>query len=128
MPAELILIVDDNATNLKLLEYLLVIHHYEVRVAIDAEQALEILATIRPVAILLDLQLPGMDGLALVRRLRADPATRDVVIVAVTAHAMKGEEQRAVAAGCDSFVAKPIDTRVLPGQLAQLLSRRREAR
>ena len=128
MPAELILIVDDNATNLKLLEYLLVIHHYEVRVAIDAEQALEILATIRPVAILLDLQLPGMDGLALVRRLRADPATRDVVIVAVTAHAMKGEEQRALAAGCDSFVAKPIDTRVLPGQLAQLLSRRREAR
>jgi len=128
MPGELILIVDDNPTNLKLLQYLLATHRYEVRTAVDAEQALEILATIRPVAILLDLQLPGMDGLTLARRLRADVATHDLVIVAVTAHAMKGEEQRAIAAGCDAFVTKPVDTRVLPVHLAKLLSRRREAR
>jgi CheY-like chemotaxis protein len=117
-----ILIVDDNETNLKLLKYLLATHGYAIRTAEDAEQALAILATYRPAAIMLDLQLPGMDGLTLARKLRAQPAHRDVVIVAVTAHAMKGEEQRALAAGCDAFITKPIDTRALPGRLAGLLA------
>ncbi len=118
-----ILIVDDNETNLKLLKYLLASNGYAIRTAEDAEQALAILVTYRPAAIMLDLQLPGIDGLTLARKLRANPATRDVVIVAVTAHAMKGEEQRALAAGCDAFVTKPIDTRALPGRLAELLAR-----
>ena len=123
-----ILIVDDNETNLKLLKYLLAANGYAIKTAEDAEQALAILATYRPAAIMLDLQLPGMDGLALARKLRADPAMRAVVIVAVTAHAMKGEEQRALAAGCDAFVTKPIDTRTLPARLAELLARPAEAR
>jgi CheY-like chemotaxis protein len=123
-----ILIVDDNETNLKLLKYLLASNGYAIRTATDAEQALDLLATYRPAAIMLDLQLPGMDGLALARKLRADAALRDVVIVAVTAHAMKGEEQRALAAGCDAFVTKPIDTRNLPKRLAELLAARPEAR
>jgi CheY-like chemotaxis protein len=118
-----ILIVDDNETNLKLLKYLLASNGYAIRTAEDAEQALAILVTYHPAAIMLDLQLPGMDGLSLARKLRANPAMRDIVIVAVTAHAMKGEEQRALAAGCDAFITKPIDTRTLPGRLAELLAR-----
>ena len=87
---------------------------YDVRTAGDAEEALAVLATFRPRLILMDLQLPGMDGLELTRRLKADPATRDIVIVALTAYAMKGDEERARAAGCDGYVTKPIDTRRCP--------------
>jgi CheY-like chemotaxis protein len=109
-----ILVVDDNVTNLKLIEYLLKAKGYDVLTAIDAESALEAVRDMRPSLVLMDLQLPGMDGLELTRRLKADPGTRDIVIVAVTAYAMKGDEQRALDAGCDGYVAKPIDTRALP--------------
>ena len=71
---------------------------------------------------MLDLQLPGLDGLSLTRQLRAQPATRDLVIIAVTAHAMLGDEQKALDAGCDGFITKPIDTRELPRRLAELLA------
>jgi CheY-like chemotaxis protein len=109
-----ILVVDDNVTNLKLIEYLLKAKGYDVLTAIDAESALEAVRAKRPSLVLMDLQLPGMDGLELTRRLKSDPNTRDIVIVAVTAYAMKGDEQRALDAGCDGYVAKPIDTRALP--------------
>jgi two-component system, cell cycle response regulator DivK len=122
MAGETVLVVDDNHTNLKLLHYLLVREGYDVHTAVDAEHAMTALETVRPVAILLDLQLPGMDGLTLTRRLRTVIATRNVVIVAVTAHAMKGEEERAFAAGCDAFITKPIDTRSLPITLAALIA------
>ena len=72
--------------------------------------------------VLLDLQLPGMDGLTFARLLRANPDTRDLVIVAVTAHAMMSDEQAALAAGCDGFITKPIDTRALPARVAQFLA------
>jgi CheY-like chemotaxis protein len=123
MPGEPILIVDDNPTNLKLLVYLLKAKGYEARTAKDAEEALVILQTFRPRLLLLDLQLPQMDGLTLTRVLRADPTTRDLVIVAVTAHAMKGDEQAAIEAGCDGFVTKPIDTRDLPRRIADYMAR-----
>lgn len=118
-----ILIVDDNPDNLKLLKYLLVKHGYDVHAVIDAESALEALKTFRPILILLDVQLPGMDGLTLASKLKADPSTRDILIVAVTAYAMKSDEERALAAGCDGYVAKPINTRTLPGIVAGYLAR-----
>lgn len=121
MAGEAILIVDDNPVNLKLLRITLVVAGYDVRTAIDAEQATSVLASFRPRLILMDIQLPGLDGLELTRRLKADPATSDAVIIAVTAYAMKGDEQRALAAGCDGYVTKPIDTRTLASTVARYL-------
>jgi two-component system cell cycle response regulator DivK len=69
----------------------------------------------------MDIQLPGMDGLELTKRLKADPATRQTIIIALTAYAMKGDEERARQAGCDGYVSKPIDTRTLPGLVAEYL-------
>lgn len=123
MAGELMLVVDDNPTNLKLIRILLAEEGYQVRTAADAEEALRVLETFRPRMILMDLQLPGMDGLALTRKLKADPATKDILILAISAYAMKGDEQRIFAAGCDGYVTKPIDTRVLPDTVAGLLIR-----
>jgi CheY-like chemotaxis protein len=119
---EAILIVDDNPANLKLARVLLSAEGYEVRVAVDAEEALALLDSFRPRLILMDLQLPGMDGLTLTRHLKADPATRGVAILALTAYAMKGDEEKALAAGCDGYVTKPIDTRTLPLVIARVLA------
>jgi CheY-like chemotaxis protein len=117
-----ILIVDDHPGNMKLLLFLLADQGYDVRTAVDAEQALEILAEFRPRLILMDLQLPGVDGLELTRRLKADPIHRNVIIIAITASAMKGDEEKAVAAGCDGYITKPIDTRTLPVVIASYLA------
>jgi CheY-like chemotaxis protein len=106
--------VDDNPGNLKLLSFILAKIGYDLRVAVDAVQALAVLEEFRPQLILMDLQLPGMDGLELTRRLKANPLYQDVVIVAVTASAMKGDEQKAKEAGCDGYITKPLDTRLLP--------------
>lgn len=122
MAGEPILIVDDNAANLKLIRVLLKGEGYEVRTATDAEEALAALAGFRPRLILMDLQLPGMDGLQLTQKLKADPATGPITILALTAYAMKGDEEKALAAGCDGYIAKPIDTRTLPGLIAEYLS------
>jgi two-component system cell cycle response regulator DivK len=124
MAGEPILVVDDNPQNLKLARVLLVRHGYDVRTAVDAEEALRVLEEFRPRLILMDLQLPGMDGLELTRRLKADPARRDIVIVALTAYAMKGDRERAMTAGCDGYVTKPIDTMGLPKTLAAHLAGR----
>lgn len=123
MAGEPVLIVDDNPTNLKLARVLLLSEGYDVRTAADAEEALTHLASFRPRVILMDVQLPGMDGLALTRRLKADPETRDIVILAMTAYAMKGDEQKALESGCDGYVSKPIDTRTLPGVIADYVAR-----
>jgi two-component system cell cycle response regulator DivK len=122
-----ILIVDDNPLNLKLTRLLLAQAGYVAECAADAEQALEILKTFSPRLILMDLQLPGMNGFQLTEILKRDPARRDVIIVALTAYAMKGDEQRAIDAGCDAYVAKPIDTRTLTDRVAQLLAEKRRA-
>ncbi len=117
-----VLIVDDNPINLKLVRVLLAAEGYDVRTATDAEEALAVLAAFRPRLILMDIQLPGMDGLELARRLKADPATSDIAVFAITAYAMKGDEDKARAVGCDGYITKPIDTRALPAMLAQQLS------
>ena len=118
-----ILIVDDNPLNLKLARVLLSGEGYVVSTAADAEEALAAIERARPRLILMDLQLPGMDGLQLTRQLKADPDTRDIVILAITAYAMKGDEDKARAAGCDGYITKPIDTRTLPSLVADCLAR-----
>lgn len=122
-PPEL-LVVDDNAANLKLARVLLQQEGYAVRTAGDAEEALELLASWVPALILMDIQLPGLDGLALTRRLKADPRYARVVVIALTAYAMPGDDDKAYAAGCDGYVAKPIDIDTLPALVADHLARR----
>jgi two-component system cell cycle response regulator DivK len=119
---EKILVVDDNPANLRLLRLLLGAESYEVRTADGAEEALEALGTFRPRLILMDLQMPGMNGFELTRRLKDDPATQGIVIVALTAYAMKGDEEKAREAGCDGYVSKPIDTRTLPALVERYLA------
>ncbi len=119
MSGEPVLVVDDNRANLRLIKLLLQSEGYDVRTADDAEGALAVLRDFRPRLILMDLQMPGMEGFALTRRLKADPATQGIVVIALTAYAMKGDEERARAAGCDDYVAKPIDTRALPALVAR---------
>lgn len=121
MAGEPILVVDDNPLNLKLTRILLAGEGYQVRTAVDGDEALDALKAFHPRLILMDIQLPGVDGLHLTRRLKADPAMRDVVILALTAYAMKGDEQKAREAGCDGYIAKPIDTRSLPGVIRSYL-------
>lgn len=127
MAGEPVLVVDDNSQNLKLVRVLLRTEGYDVRTAVDAEDALGELEEFTPRLILMDLQLPGMDGLELTRKLKADPARRDIAIIAVTAYAMKGDEEKARAAGCDGYVAKPIDIETLPRMVREHLDRQRKS-
>jgi CheY-like chemotaxis protein len=122
MAGESILIVDDNPANLKLARILLKSCGYDARTAPDAEQALKGLETFKPRLILMDIQLPGMDGLQLTRLLKGTPATSDIIIIALTAFAMKGDEERARAAGCDGYISKPIDTDTFPVVVASHLA------
>ena len=125
MSGEPILIVDDNAVNLKLMRILLAGEGYAVRTAIDAEAAIAVLTEFHPRLILMDLQMPGMDGLELTRRLKNDPALAEIVVVALTAYAMKGDEGKALEAGCDGYITKPIDTRTLTATIAGYLEKDR---
>lgn len=108
-----ILIVDDNESNLKLMKAVLDSDDYVVKTAMDSEEAIKVLETFEPQLILMDIQLPGMDGLEFTRLLKSDPARRQIRILALTAYAMKGDEEKAIAAGCDGYITKPIDTRSL---------------
>jgi CheY-like chemotaxis protein len=124
-PDALILIVEDNDANLLLVRAVLTRAGYRTAEARSAEEAVEQLRTLRPDLILVDIGLPGQDGLSLTRQLKADPATAAIPVVAVTAHAMRDDQARALAAGCDGYVTKPIDTRALAGHLAAVLERHR---
>jgi two-component system, cell cycle response regulator DivK len=128
MGSEPILVVDDNPQNLKLARVILTTEGYQVRTAIDAEDALNILESFQPELILMDLQLPRMDGFELTRRLKADARFRHIIILALTAYAMKGDQERALAAGCDGYMAKPVDTDALPRMVAAHLASRVGAR
>lgn len=119
-----ILVVDDNPVNLKLASDVLESEGYEVARAIDAESARRILAQRKPALILMDIALPGMDGLTLTRLIKDDDALRDIPVVAMTAFAMKGDEQRALDAGCDGYIAKPIDVRSFARTVASHLQKR----
>jgi CheY-like chemotaxis protein len=125
MAGERILVVEDNDANLRLVTFLLSSKGYDVRGASDEQQALLLLETFRPHMILMDLQMQGTDGHTLTRRLKSDPAKRDIVIIALTAFAMRGDEEKALAAGCNGYIAKPIDTRALPSRIAGYLAPQR---
>ena len=117
-----ILVVEDNALNLELASELLTGAGHTVLQARTAEEGLRLARTEALDLILLDVRLPGMDGLAAVRVLKGDAATRHIPAVAMTAQAMKGDEEAARAAGFDAYVTKPIDTRAFPGIVARLLA------
>lgn len=118
-----ILIVEDNAVNLKLAVELLELEGHVVTGACDADEAIELLRRGAPELILMDIGLPGMDGLALTRRIKSEARLRHVPVIALTAFAMKGDDLNAIAAGCDGYIAKPIDTRRFAGQVADALRR-----
>jgi CheY-like chemotaxis protein len=121
MSAARILIVDDNAVNLKLAASVLEFAGYEIAEAGDSNEAIDAIQNTPPDLILMDIALPGMDGLTLARKIKGDPATRNIRIVALTAFAMKGDDEKARAAGCDGYISKPIDTRTLAAQVAAVL-------
>jgi CheY-like chemotaxis protein len=106
-----ILLIEDNAQNAKLFTRLLALDGHEVATAVEAEHGLTLARQAPPDLVLMDLQLPGMDGLAATRRFKTDPSLAHIPVVALTAHAMPEDEERAREAGCDGFITKPIDTR-----------------
>ena len=127
MAGETILLVEDNAVNRDLIQFLLGSQGYQVLEAGTAQEAFEILKTERPDLILMDIQLPGMDGLEATKKLKADPATRDIPVVAVTSYAMKGDREQALAAGCAGYITKPIDKTTFLQEVAAQLATRAKA-
>jgi two-component system, cell cycle response regulator DivK len=117
----LILVVEDNEANQLLASSVLEREGYRVQVAASARDAVELMKADQPDLILMDVQLPGEDGLVLTRRLKADPTTAMIPIVALTAHAMVGDREVALEAGCVGYIAKPINTRTFGEQIRQFL-------
>jgi len=117
-----ILIVEDNPMNMRLIEMILKSDDYVLLKAIDGEEALAIAAIDRPDLVLMDIRLPKVNGLEVAKRLKKNSALSHIPIIALTAHAMKGDEEKAIEAGCDSYVSKPIDTQQLPRLVANMLS------
>jgi len=109
MAGEKILLVEDNEINRRLAVFLLRSQGYQVREATTAEEAFEVLKADRPGLILMDVQLPDMDGLEVTRKLKENPSTRDIPVVAITSYAMKGDREDALVAGCTDYITKPID-------------------
>ncbi len=122
MPGKTVLIVEDNPMNLELASDILVALGHQVLHATTAQEALTHLETTLPSLILMDIQLPGTSGLDLTRQIKADPRTKDITVVALTAHAMKGDEEKVFQAGCSAYIAKPIDTREFTRIVQQHLS------
>jgi two-component system cell cycle response regulator DivK len=116
-----ILVVEDQEDNRQIIRDLLSATDYEIIEAESGEQALEAVARQRPDLILMDIQLPGMDGYEATRQIKADPALRSITIIAVTSYALSGEEQKARAAGCDEYVPKPYSPRQLLAKIRQYL-------
>jgi CheY-like chemotaxis protein len=117
-----ILVVEDNAANQMLIQFTLASGGYETAVAGSAREALASIQQRRPDLILMDIQLPGMDGLTLTRQLKADPATKAIPVVALTARAMTSDRELTLAAGCVGYISKPIDTRTIGDVIAGFLT------
>ncbi len=111
MTGNKILIIEDNLLNLELATDLLEANGFAVDSARTAEEGLRLARELLPDLVLMDFSLPGMDGLSATKSLKANPATRHLMVVGLTAHAMKGDEELALNAGCDGYLTKPIDTR-----------------
>jgi two-component system cell cycle response regulator DivK len=121
---EPVLIIDDNPLNLKLMKRLLEAEQYQPLTAKNAEETMLLLERFHPRLILIDFQMPDLDGVELTKKIRSNPKNQDVIIVMVTSYDQKGEEAKARAAGCDDYIVKPIDTQALSGLIAQLLRRK----
>ena len=111
MANETVLVIEDNEMNMKLARSLLQIGKYRILEAIDAENGIQLAREHHPDLILMDIQLPGKDGLTATREIKNDPAVKDISVVALTSYAMEGDEEKAMDAGCAGYIAKPIDTR-----------------
>lgn len=120
-PQQHILVIEDHAPNATLVVDLLSFYGFRVSWAQDGEKGLEMLKVDRPDLILMDIQMPKMDGYALTRQLKADDETKAIPIVALTACAMVGDAERALAAGCDGYLTKPVNTRELPKTVKRFL-------
>jgi len=120
MPA--VLVIEDNPANMKLSALLLERAGYTALRAWNAQDGLALAREHKPRLVLMDIQLPGMDGLEATRILKADPATRSIPVVALTAFAMKGEQERIRAAGCDGYIAKPIDYKQFLAEVSRWLA------
>jgi len=123
---ERILIVEDNPQSMRLIEMTLRAKSYALLKATDGEEALDVAMRERPDLIIMDIQLPKMSGLEVTRKLRESPAFSGTPIIAITAYAMKGDKEKALDAGCDVHLSKPISTRDLPELIAQMLLQRQK--
>ena len=124
--SEKILIVEDNPQNMGLVEMILEARGYTLLKATDGEQALEVSTRDKPDLIIMDIQLPKVNGLDVTRRLRQMPAFNHIPIIGITAYAMKGDREKIIKAGCDAYLSKPINTRELPGIVTEMLSKRQQ--
>ena len=115
-----ILVIDDNPVDVKLFRAVLSVAGHDVSGAEAADAALAAIKKEKPQVILVDLALPGMDGMTLVRKLKADPETRDILVVVATAHPSWWNKAEALKAGCDAYLVKPVDTRRLPERLNEM--------
>ncbi|HEV2139618.1 MAG TPA: response regulator [Candidatus Dormibacteraeota bacterium] len=120
-PGEIVLLIEDNEANSMLATAVLEREGFHVEVAASAAEANRLLRAVTPAVILMDIQLPGEDGLTYTRKLKAGGATSRIPIVALTAHAMEGDRERALEAGCAGYVSKPIDTRTFAAQVREVL-------
>jgi CheY-like chemotaxis protein len=109
-----VMVVEDNEKNRKLMRVVLKAKGYNVIEATTGEEALNLLKNQKPDIILMDIQLPGIDGLTLIKQIKASAVTKDIPIIAVTSYAMKGDEQKILDTGCNAYVSKPINTQELP--------------
>jgi len=116
-----ILIVEDNENNRSLFRDILSFHGYEVAVAADGQEGVVLARKLMPDLILMDIQMPGMDGMTAGGILKGDPATSGLMIIALTSFAMQGDREKFLAAGFDGYLSKPISTRELPGRVKQWL-------
>jgi len=122
-----ILLVEDNVMNRDMLARRLQRRGYEMLIAVDGESGLALTRSDAPALVLMDMSLPGIDGWEVTRQLKADPATRAIPVIALTAHAMAGDREQALAAGCDDFDIKPIDLDRLLGKIEALLGGKAKA-
>ena len=123
---EKILIVEDNPLHTKLIEMTLKSKNYTLLKANDGEKALDIAKKERPDLIIMDLNLPGMTGFEVTKKLRENPAFSHTPIIAITAYAMRGDRERVIESGCDAYLSKPIDTRELARVVADMLLQRQK--
>ena len=118
-----VLVVDDSIATRNLIQALLEKAGYHVRTAVDGEHALELLGDFAADVILMDFLLPGISGADLTRQLKSDPAQRDAIVIAFTAYTLSSDVERAIAAGCDAFIAKPINPRTFVSQFQRYIER-----